>query len=324
MSAKKVTSDFDQQTLKTSDAHFDSSSEKSGESLLEPSRRQFVLCNQHFNGNITIFTSEDSASKYDAFKELTPDQGNFHNILELQKQGLGIPLLRVKFHYFDEKYASVLKYNIPQGNVLFEEKKDNHEICTIRKKLFSSYVRYEFQFDFNDNKRFTVYFFMHYKLPIGDTTPFPNGNSYRWIHSEYHELWLKYSYSLFLLDEDDLSMTENMDQVSGKLDPKNNLVQGNILNLFKFRSRKVKDNLVPNVKLGSLNYSKRKSLGSYQRTAKFVLRSLEEARNLDSTLSVNDTDLMFLCISSILKRHEDKRKKRRYRMRTMAGAGSGS
>ncbi|CUM63865.1 uncharacterized protein PRCAT00001453001 [Priceomyces carsonii] len=165
---------------------------------------------------------------------------------------------------------------------------------------------------------------MHYKLSIGDTTPFPDGNSFRWIHSEYHELWLKYSYSLFLIDEDDLSMVENMDQVSGKLDPRNELVQGNILNLFKFRSRKVKDSFIPNVKLGSLNYSKRKSLGSYQRTAKFFLRSLEEARNLESTLSVNDGDLMLLCISSILKRHEDKRKKRRYRMPTIAGAGSGS
>ncbi|CUM67345.1 uncharacterized protein PRCAT00005038001 [Priceomyces carsonii] len=274
----------------------------SEQSLIEPGRREFVLCNQASKFDITVFTTEDSAAKYKEFKKISSGEANFQTVLNIQRSGLGVPLLLTSFNYLKGKHASIFKYELPEESRLFDKDIDRREICTVWKNRFSTYVRYKFDFALSEDRKFTICLFNHYRLPIGDTTEFPKGTSYRWTHD--NRLLTYYKYSLFLLEDSDNSLTDNMDKDKYKLDSYNKLVGRGMRNFFKLPSRKPKDDHIPNCRLGKLECLRIPLLESNKPTAKLVIRTTE-SDNLDSILSVNEDDVIFLCMSTILKGIED-------------------
>lgn len=54
--------------------------------------------------------------------------------------------------------------------------------CKVKGYNNSTYYTYKFDFEYNKIK-FRVYLFRHHRTPITDSTPLPNGKSYRWVHS---------------------------------------------------------------------------------------------------------------------------------------------
>lgn len=295
--------------------------------------REFIFCNMNLSNNIVTFVSDDAIRKYKSFKDVPRDSENFKHVLDLQKQGVGLPLLEASFTLApsvgNSKYATIYCFAKPpiDSGRMFDKKKDRYRFCSVYKKRGSHHSRYTFTFypnPDNPNESFEVSIFINQKLPIADVTKFGNNNDrYRWVHSEYHSLRQDFVFELYMLDNDQPSMVDNMDTAENKLDPRNQLVNGNFKSLFKLRSKKVKDNYLSDTRLGKLFYLKEKYIvSSFQETAKLLLQIPPggEDPNPESTDSVGINELIFCCMSMVFKRQEEIRVEAA-RIATTSGGG---
>lgn len=295
-------------------------------------RREFIFCNMHWTTDTLAFTSSDSVTKYKSFKKVPADSDNFKHVLNLQQQGIGMPLMEAVFswtHSFGNgKFATIYKYlpPLPGSGRLFDKKRDRYKFCSVRKKAGPHYSRYTFTIlpkPENPSETFEFSIFFHSKLPIADVTKCENSDQrYRWVHSEYHALMLNFTYSLYALDEHQTSMIDNMDAQSQKLDKKNPLVNNSFGQLFKFPSRRIKENYLSLVKFGELIHLKEKFIiSSFQETAKLLLHIERSTQpiNLESTNSVSVHELIIICMSYVFKRREEIRIERRRAARRSGG-----
>ena len=283
-------------------------------------RREFIFCNMHWSTDTLVFTSSDSVTKYKSFKKVPADSDNFKHVLDLQQQGVGMPLMGAVFswtHSFGNgKFATIYKYLPPPpgSGRLFDKKRDRYKFCSVRKKAGPHYSRYTFTIlpkPENPSETFEFSIFFHSKLPIADVTKFDDsGQRYRWVHSEYHALMLNFTYSLYSLDEHQTSMIDNMDAESQKLNKKNPLVNSSLGQLFKFESTTIKDEYLSLVKSGELIHLKEKiMITSYQETAKLLLHIERSSHStgLENVNSVELHELINICMSFVIKRREELR-----------------
>lgn len=298
-------------------------------------QRQFIFCNMNLTTDVIAFTSEDSVAKYKSFKKVPESSDNFKHVLNLQQQGIGIPLMEAQFtvmpSFGNGKFASIYKYIPPPPNSdrLFDKKRDKYKFCTVRKKAGPHSSRYTFTIlpkPDNPSETFEFSIFFHNKLPIADVTKYGGSDKrYRWVHSEYHSILLNFTYSLYSLDEDQTSMIDNMDVNKQKLDNNNPLVYSSVGQFFKFPSRRVKESYLSLVKFGELIHLKEKFIiSSFQETAKLLLHieRNEEPINFESANSVSVHELIIICMSYVFKRREEIRLERR-RARRHGGGGGG-
>lgn len=281
-------------------------------------QREFVFCNLQWSTDALAFTSSDAATKYKSFKKVPTDSDNFKHVLDLQQNGMGMPIMEATFswtHSFGAgKYATIYKCIPPPPNSgrLFDKKRDKYKFCTVRKKSSTHYTQYAFSIlpkpdNPSDIIEFSIFF--HHKLPIADVTKYGgSGKRYRWVLSDSHSLSMNFTYSLYSLDDHQTSMTDNMDVDKQKLDKKNPLVYSSFAQFFKFESKKVKAEYLSLVKRGELIHFKDKlTTVSFQETAKLVLNIEQSSESLDleSINSVGLYELIDMCMSLVLKRREE-------------------
>lgn len=287
-------------------------------------QRQVIFCNMNMTTDVLAFTSEDAVAKYKSFKKVPPDSDNFKHVLDLQQQGIGMPLMEAQFtilpSFGNGKFVSIYKCipPPPESGRLFDMKRDRYKFCSVRKKAGPHYSRYTFTIlpkPDNPSEKLEFSIFFHNKLPIADVTKYGNSDKrYRWVHSEYHSILLKYTYSLYSLDEHQTSMIDNIDASGQKLNKKNPLVYSSFGELFKLPSRKVKENYLSLVKVGELVYLREKFIiSSFQETAKLLLHIEKSTQpiELESTKSVSVQELIIICMSYVFKRREEIRVERR-------------
>ncbi|CUM54981.1 unnamed protein product [Debaryomyces tyrocola] len=297
-------------------------------------QREIIFCNMNMTTDVLAFTSEDSVAKYKSFKKVPESSGNFGHVLDLQQQGIGMPLMEAQFtimpSFGNGKFVSIYKCIPPPpgSGKLFDKKRDKYKFCSVRKKAGPHYSRYTFKIlpkPDNPSETFEFSIFFHNKLPIADVTKYGGSNKrYRWVHSEYHSILLNFTYSLYSLDEHQTSMIDNMDTSSQKLDKKNPLVYSSFGQLFKFPSRKIKENYLSLVKFGELIHLKEKFIiSSFQETAKLLLHIERSTQpiDLESTNSVSVHELIIICMSYVFKRREEIRVERRRAARSNGGGG---
>ena len=295
-------------------------------------QRGIIFCNMNMTTDVLTFTSEDSVAKYKSFKKVPADSDNFKHVLDLQRQGIGMPLMEAQFtimpSFGNGKFVTIYKYIAPPPNSgrLFDKKIDRYKFCSVRKKAGPHYSRYTFTILLkpdNPSETFDFSIFFHNKLPIADVTKYGGSDKrYRWVHSEYHPILLNFTYSLYSLDEHQTSMIDNMDAESQKLDKKNPLVNSSFGQLFKFPSKRIKENYLSLVKFGELIHLKEKFIiSSFQETAKLLLHIERSTQpiNLESTNSVSVHELIIICMSYVFKRREEIRIERRRAARRSGG-----
>lgn len=290
-------------------------------SLIE---REIIFCNMSLTTDVLTFTSTDAVTKYKSFSKVPRESDNFKHVLELQQQGIGMPLMEAQFNlapsFGNGKFVTIYKFVTPppSSGRLFDKKIDKFKFCTVRKKPGPHHSCYTFTILPNQDKpseRFEFCVFSHTKLPIADVTTFGGSNKrYRWVHSKYHSILLNFTYALYRLDEEQPSMIDNMDVVNKKLDKKNPLVYSSFGEFLKLPKRKVNDNFLSQVKFGELNHLKdRFIISSFQETAKLLLHIEKSTQpiDLEGINSVSNHELIFICMSYVFKRIEENRMDRR-------------
>ncbi|KRZ99661.1 uncharacterized protein AC631_04568 [Debaryomyces fabryi] len=295
-------------------------------------QREFIFCNLQWSTDVLVFPSSDAATKYKSFKNVPADSDNFRYVLDLQQNGIGMPLMEAVFswiHSFGNgKFATIYKCLPPPPNSgrIFDKKRDRYKFCTVRKKAGTHYSQYIFSILPKPDKpseiiEFSIFF--HNKLPIADVTKYGGSNKrYRWVHSEYHRILLNFTYSLYSLDENQTSMIDNMDVSKQKLDNKNPLVYSSVGDFFKFSSKRVKEDYLSLLKFGELIHLKEKyMISSFQETAKLLLHieRSEAPLDLESANSVSIHELIIICMSYVFKRREEIRMERRRASRRHGG-----
>ncbi|CUM51172.1 unnamed protein product [Debaryomyces fabryi] len=295
-------------------------------------QRQIIFCNMNLTTDVIAFTSEDAVTKYKSFKKVLESSDNFKHVLNLQQQGIGMPLMEAQFtimpSFGNGKFASIYRYipPPPDSGRLFDKKRDKYKFCTVRKKIGPHSSRYTFTIlpkSDNPSETFEFSIFFHNKLPIADVTKYGGSNKrYRWVHSEYHRILLNFTYSLYSLDENQTSMIDNMDVSKQKLDNKNPLVYSSVGDFFKFSSKRVKEDYLSLLKFGELIHLKEKyMISSFQETAKLLLHieRSEAPLDLESANSVSIHELIIICMSYVFKRREEIRMERRRASRRHGG-----
>ncbi|CUM51174.1 unnamed protein product [Debaryomyces fabryi] len=281
-------------------------------------QREFIFCNLQWSTDVLVFPSSDAATKYKSFKNVPADSDNFRYVLDLQQNGIGMPLMEAVFswiHSFGNgKFATIYKCLPPPPNSgrIFDKKRDRYKFCTVRKKAGTHYSQYIFSILPKPDKpseiiEFSIFF--HNKLPIADVTKYGGSNKrYRWVHSDSHSLSMNFTYSLYSLDDHQTSMIDNMDANKQKLDKKNPLVYSSVAQFFKFESKKVKEEYLSLVKMGELIHFKDKITAlSFQETSKLVLHieRTSESPDLENINSVGLYELINICMSLVLKRRQE-------------------
>lgn len=167
-------------------------------------------------------------------KDLPEGCEEYNLILQKQYNGQAIPLLEVKFSksktFGSKKLFTIDKFlSVPrESNRLFDKSIDRYTFCSVYKSSGKKYNKYTFKFEPDPrdlSKTFETYLYYHSKAHFGDIPNITNHwEKFRWILTNKYPKH-KYTYSLFLLDDGQPSMTDNMDTSKMELDPKNVLIQ---------------------------------------------------------------------------------------------------
>lgn len=196
--------------------------------------RTIVICTFNLGKDLIIFPSENAMKDYCKAKDLPEGCEEYNLILQKQYNGLAMPLLEVKFcktkRFGVKKFFTIDKF-IPvprESNRLFNKNIDRYTFCTAYKSSGKKHYKYTFKFDpdlQDSSKNFQTYLFNHRKARLGDMPKIGNDDgNFRWILTNKYPKQ-KYTYSLFLLDAGQPSLTDNMDTSKMELDPKNELIQ---------------------------------------------------------------------------------------------------
>lgn len=161
------------------------------------------------------FSPYDEISEIENHPSLQDEEVSFTSYkyaIELQKEGFGMPLFELKFGSMCN-FATINRFVTPPPHLEkpFDKCIDKYKVCSVYKKRGLHYSSYIFTIYPNDlTQTIEIRLFKHHKLPLADVIRLDTKEIYRWIHSEYHLYLLDYRYSLFVLDNSQLSMTDSM------------------------------------------------------------------------------------------------------------------
>ncbi|KAG5418096.1 hypothetical protein I9W82_004425 [Candida metapsilosis] len=262
----------------------------------------------------TIFVSKDAAEKYKAFKK----SSNEH-VLDLQRNGIGIPLLKAEtpFNPYTPKYLTFSR-NVPNDEGSFDSDKAMSVFCQVRKFSFRGYDT--FIFDFTPDPKtpkvnFQIFMFVHSTIPIYDYKY--KGDVHRWV-DESNQIKsdsnskVKYAFKHSILKQWQPSLVDSWDGYSNGLDEKKH--NPYLKSLFAMK-------LKPDLKLPKQQYYGDNCTAILEETDSDSgngevkiddLYSTDPNINYESVLSVHVDALVLVCVATVLKRQkendEDKRR----------------
>lgn len=180
-----------------------------------------------------------------------------------------------------------------------EERKftENEFYCKAKEHRYKNYDIYKLDFTFNEIK-FKIFLFHHHFMSITDSTPLPNGKSYRWVHSYNPDSTHPYSYDIYTVK---LGFAFNATPLT------TNRFFSKVNSLFLSEMKNIRPNntycIPPELKVGELTaYRSSESLP----TAIVVLKndvSLKKMNNED--LSSIQLKYILVSITSYLKYRDD-------------------
>ncbi|CAH2353021.1 hypothetical protein CLIB1423_09S01046 [[Candida] railenensis] len=272
----------------------------------------YMCYNENFSSEILTFVSQDARAK---FKALKGSEGqNFDHALELQREGFAMPLLRTDHHTFaalhSTRYMSFYKFIPPpvSENRLFDRKKDKFKFCEATKERCASYYKYELKFtpDPQDPKKnFSLYMIDHHRYPIKDISLY-NGQRLRWVADNS---WRrsKWSYTLNILRENQPSLIDDLDS-NGRVNKNNPLLgnawKNNLLPMTKPREDFVGDQIGVALETSDY-YHSIQCLPPLRFAFSDIIKGEKGEHHTESINSVSQDSLVFLCMTSIIKRIED-------------------
>ncbi|KAK6460029.1 hypothetical protein DFJ63DRAFT_257955 [Scheffersomyces coipomensis] len=279
---------------------------------------KFMICAKTFD-RLTVFTSKSSIQKYLSLK----DEPQNSKARDSQFDGIGVPLFWVKNHKFSiSNMITIYKYYINHDTFHqkgFNPETDYFQFCHVSQSSHAQYRTYVLKFTpdpKNSNLDFELVLYAHYIVPVIDYEY--KGKFYRWIYG-YSTKELRYTYSHYLLDDNQHCIARHVDKSINKIDfeksKDNPLLQGYMKKLFNKRDKYPRDEYYSSVNLGTLEEKrKRIRIGSYKLDTDFELQdtNYNVAKPIDY-YSINSVDLQtstYVCMAILLKRSEDIKKHR--------------
>ena len=268
-----------------------------------------IINKRRWNDGHKIFVSKDAAEKYETFRE----SSNEH-ILELQRNGIGMPLLKtdLPFSPFSSKFLTFSKY-IPNKDGRFDDSKDFHVYCDVRRSIHRGYNTYVFNFipdPDSPDQNFQIFMFAHSTYPICDYKY--KGQVHRWVDvssqaksKSYNEI--KYAFKHTVLNPGQPSLVDNWDGCSNKLDKtKPNPF---LKSMFKLK-------LTTGLRLPKPEYfgkhcpaflgeQRARFRTGYGQVKIDDLYSTDPNVNYESVLSMHDDALVLVCVATVLKKQKD-------------------
>ncbi|CAK7910260.1 hypothetical protein CAAN1_21S02740 [[Candida] anglica] len=271
--------------------------------------REFIFIDSFFSQNTRVFTSEDALNKYNLFKN-SKDGDQFQTSAALHAQGLALPLLEFEYKYClafgKHEYMSVFRFRPPskEESRLFNKKVDKYLFCSVERTWYASYYKYRLKFYPNpqdSTNSFEIILIHHYRNQIVDTSIY-NGTRYRWIHSYSCGLRQGWKYALQVLDNDKPSLSDGM-LPNGEVANDNPLLGSNFANLILPRRILNNSSFASKVDIGTLLDFKTFLPQPQAKAAIFQFQD-NVPINIDSITDVSIDALVFICMSSIIKRVE--------------------
>lgn len=282
--------------------------------------RDFVFCNTQVSNNLFVYSSSLNLKEHRDSGEAKG--GDIVKYKEKQNHGLAMPIFRVKTHHIpsdvmEQKFITVKQaLSNPENNLrLFDEKKDIHDYCVVKRRIHVSYSTYKFEFDpdpFNSSKKFEMKMFYHVRYPVCDFEY--KDKIFRWVR--VYQTVVKdehFEYELFELAQSQDSLFDGADRVAGKVNSKNPLLGNPVKNFFRFRPEHDREQYQSKIKIAHFGYSHRRvpGRGRLQATSNLVLVQNEPAGQPPVDVNNNHTiplDIMvFLTTAAVLKKIEFER-----------------
>lgn len=268
-----------------------------------------TINNRFWTDGFRIFVSKDSAEKFKAFK----NNSNMH-IIDLQRQGIGIPLFKAidPLNPVTTKFLTFRKY-VPNQTGRFDIDKDFYVYCQVRKKYHIGYNSYVFDFtpDPNSSKaNFQIVMFSHSTLPINDYVY--KGEVHRWIDESFRRKFksyfqVKFGFKHSVLRSGQPSLVDSWDGRTDKLDK--NKPNPYLKSLFKMK-------LSPSARLPKPEYYGERCTAILGEAESYFHLGYGEVRiddlynpdpdvDYESVLSMHDDALVLVCVATVLKRQKD-------------------
>lgn len=274
--------------------------------------KEFVIYNTSFAGSMEVYVSKDSLDKYKAFQDnLNKDMQL--NINEVQREGRGLPLLKVKGsnNIFNSKYLTVYKLTSPEVGKKFDHKVDRIAFCEVTHSRHKLCHKYILKFDpspGDPSQIFCIDMFRHRSLPIIDFTN--RGRKYRWVYrSKLSEI--NYTYTLYELNDKQPSMTDGLDDDKKIPNKKNPLMKFSMKKFFTPNSKIPKDEFCSPMKLAEIRELKNRYFTYGTQTAVFTtFQKCVATSNSDteSIYSIHNSTLVTICLGLVLKKIKDEQK----------------
>ena len=284
-----------------------------------------VINNRFWLDGFRIFVSLDAAYKFSIFKKnKTPE------IIDLQEQGFGVPILKAITPNipFTNKFLTFRRY-VPTNLHPFDIDKDYYEYCTVKKTIHVGYDAFIFEFKPDPNVRksdFTITMFSHSQLPINDYIY--KGNKHRWVdetHGKgFRKRWsMKFGFKHTVLRSDQLSLTDNWDGKSDKLNKtinKNPYLEGYLKKMFSVSARLPKHEYYGNLCSDTLGETEQFFKTGYAELKIDDIANPNSNVNYETIFSLTEDHLVTICIATVLKRQKDIEEDRK---RSSSGGGGG-
>ncbi|KAI5955250.1 hypothetical protein KGF54_001811 [Candida jiufengensis] len=288
-----------------------------------------VINNRFWTGGYWIFVSEDACEKYDAFKKKKNDA----NVMDLQRQGIGIPLLKIvlPLNPMSSKFMTIERF-LPSSQGAFDADVNNYDYCVVKKYSHMGYNTYIFEFTPDPKApqlNFQVFMFSHSTLPISDYIF--RGERYRWIDESYADRFntlyqVIFGFKHTMLTPDQPSLCDSWDGKHNKLDNKksNPYLSSYFKTKLNSRSRFPKPEYYGHSCSAILGEADSYSSRGYAELKTADTYSGDSNKNYESTLSVNEDALVLTCIATVLKREKDieQEKRRQQQRRLRSGANN--
>ena len=261
----------------------------------------FLISNKRYGYNTRTFISEDGYEKYKAFKLLDSDNPNYKMVQELQNKGVALPIFYSHYllNLLTKEYLTIYKFKLPQLGKSFNEETDKVKFCSIQRTNKKHYRRYCLNFHELDH---TLYLFHHHRFPIVDFLY--KNKRYRWIFYDDFNHGHDFNYSLFELDPEQTSLTDNLTS-SNHVD-NSNLLLGNAVKGFfmnQLKSYNIETcKFVPTKKLAHLNFLKHQSLFGENKNSQFDIFQTVESESIDQ---ISEDTLVFSVMAVLFKIIED-------------------
>ncbi|KAI5965620.1 uncharacterized protein KGF55_000982 [Candida pseudojiufengensis] len=269
-----------------------------------------VINNRFWTDGFRLFVSKDASEKFDAFKK----QSTSPHIIDLQRQGIGIPLLKaiVPLNPATTKFLTFRRY-YPNLDGPFDVDKNYYDFCVVRKHYHIGYNSYVFNFvpDRNDaSKNFSVTLFSHSTYPIHDYLY--NGQKHRWVDESYIHYFaklfqVKFGFKHTILLPNQPSLCDNFDGKSDKLTKSkdNPFLSSYFKSKFNFKTRVPKPEYYGPICSAIVGEAEQYFKLGYAEIKIDDMRNFDPSVDYNSILSVDEDVLVMICIATVLKRQKD-------------------